>query len=94
VTIVGTNEDREFLPALVSDGRGGAIVAWTMFNHSGANDSLFAGRLNERGDVVWTTLVRSDTLGFAPSVCADGRGVSQHPDGSGSVDGGFSSRTA
>jgi hypothetical protein len=49
-------------------------VAWTMFNQSGANDSLFACRLNKRGDVVWTTLVRSDTLDFAPSVCGDGRG--------------------
>ncbi|MFH1022407.1 MAG: fibronectin type III domain-containing protein [Planctomycetota bacterium] len=40
-------------PILVSDGAGGAIAAWQDYR-SGANNDIYAQRVNTSGDVLWT----------------------------------------
>lgn len=63
------------MPALVRDGRGGAIVVWTAYHLYGQVDTLIACRVDSSGNKRWETVVRIDTLaGEPPRLCEDGVG--------------------
>ena len=63
-------------PAVVSDGHGGAIVAWTAnVVVSGPLDTLIACRVDSSGTKRWETVIYADTLDVAaPCLCEDGLG--------------------
>ena len=48
-----TAQNEQHFPALVTDGQGGAIVAWSDARH--ANRDIFAQRISATGDVQWQT---------------------------------------
>jgi len=62
------------MPALVRDGRGGAIVVRTTLWPNSALDTLLACRVDSSGSLDWETCVRAESLGERPSLCPDGRG--------------------
>ncbi len=74
VTIIGTNEDRGFRPALVSDGKGGGLVAWEMHNYGMfGEDSVAVCRVDGSGNLRWSVLVTTGALvDHALPVCEDG----------------------
>src|SRR5206468_3053271 len=64
-------------PVLVSDGTGGAIVAWSDYRSGGSYD-VYAQRVNSAGAVLWTfngvalcTVAGEQSL---PSIAQDGAG--------------------
>jgi hypothetical protein len=62
-------------PALVSDGRGGAIVVWNASPLYSMVDTLVACHVDSSGTKQWETVVRIDTLDDAPPcLCRDGLG--------------------
>jgi hypothetical protein len=63
-----------YMPALVRDGHGGAIVVWTVFNPYAEADTLIASRVDSSGTKQWETVVRADTMYDPPSLCPDGLG--------------------
>jgi hypothetical protein len=63
------------MPAIVTDGHGGAIVVWNAFAHfSGQVDTLLACRVDSSGTKQWETVVRIDTIDAPPCLCDDGLG--------------------
>jgi hypothetical protein len=65
-------------PAIVTDGAGGAIVAWQDVRNGGGSNSIFAQRISAAGTVQWAndgSQVCSRYTAFAsPSLVADGAG--------------------
>ncbi|HRH69355.1 MAG TPA: hypothetical protein PLB89_07620 [Flavobacteriales bacterium] len=49
-----TYSDAQYLPAIVSDGDGGAIVAW-VDHRLGSSDKVYAQRIDGDGVIQWTT---------------------------------------
>jgi hypothetical protein len=66
--------ETEYWSSVVPDGRGGAIVVWSVYVLAGVPDTLLACRVDSGGNTVWETPVRIDTLDMAPCVCEDGHG--------------------
>jgi len=64
-------------PKLVSDGAGGAVVAWYDFRGNG-NSDIYAQRINVDGNMLWTPdgLVVSEAIGDQsyPLIASDGAG--------------------
>jgi hypothetical protein len=70
-----TGFDLYFLPALVRDGHGGAIVVFSTYALDLVLDTLIACRVDSSGTKLWETVVRIDTLGVdPPCLCEDGMG--------------------
>jgi len=68
-----TTEDVVYWPALASDERGGAYVAWTHFEIPGC--TVAVSRVDSLGGISWTSVLSCDTIeNFPPAVCADAQG--------------------
>jgi hypothetical protein len=69
--------DDQFEPAIVSDGEGGAIVAWTDLR-SGTSSYIYAQRIGAAGDIAWDAagvpLCAEASRQFDPAVVTDGAG--------------------
>jgi hypothetical protein len=68
---LGTNE----IPSLISDGNGGAIVAWTDLGNGSANTDILAQRVNGSGILHWSggvPLCRATGNQSSPVVVSDG----------------------
>lgn len=65
-------------PTLISDGAGGAIVAWEDFRDTLFSFDIYAQRLNSSGVRQWTvdgvSLVANDADQLGPSIASDGAG--------------------
>src|SRR5262245_16726846 len=74
---VCTAETNQQLPAMVSDGAGGAIVAWTDGRNESGSD-IYAQRINSSGVAVWTAngvaLCAADSIQELPVIVSDGAG--------------------
>jgi hypothetical protein len=68
-----TNADSQFDPAIVADGAGGAVVAWTDWR---AGQGCYAQRISGAGAVQWSTNGVAVRTGFGPtpSIASDGGG--------------------
>lgn len=68
----------QYLPTLVSDGAGGAIIAWQDYRNSTGNPDVYAQRINASGTVLWTTngvvVTAAPNEQFSPSMIPDGAG--------------------
>jgi len=47
-------QDSNFTPVIVSDGSGGAIIAWLAFRGTNITSDIYAQRVNSSGSVLWT----------------------------------------
>ncbi|MFN8586651.1 MAG: hypothetical protein U0704_02530 [Candidatus Eisenbacteria bacterium] len=74
--LVSTAAGEQYAPAIATDGRGGAIVAWEQ-SHGGSPD-IRAARVNSAGELPWGPLGQPVCVGpgdqFAPAVTGDGGG--------------------
>jgi hypothetical protein len=72
-----TAANNQYLPKIVSDGAGGAIVTWTDFRIGGVSD-IFAQRVDASGAVAWTAngvgLSGPASSEYSPVIVADGAG--------------------
>jgi hypothetical protein len=72
-----TAANNQYLPRIVSDGAGGAIVTWTDFRIGGVSD-IFAQRVDASGAVAWTAngvgLSGPASSEYSPVIVADGAG--------------------
>ena len=71
----GTNDEN--VPVVVSDGAGGAIVAWQDLR-TGTNYDIYAQRVGPTGLLIWGTagvgLCTQINGQFSPTICSDGAG--------------------
>jgi len=74
---ISTAVNDQYNPQLVSDGSGGAIIAWQDYR-SGTNYDIYAQRVNSAGVVQWTAngVAISTTTGWklSPQLVSDGSG--------------------
>ncbi|MFX0137005.1 MAG: hypothetical protein ACFFDN_25430, partial [Candidatus Hodarchaeota archaeon] len=73
-----TEDDVQSQPEICSDGSGGAIIVWQDGRPGGANDDIYAQRINSAGVALWTpngTLI-CDQINWQrnPEICSDGVG--------------------
>jgi len=70
--------DSQFGPYLVSDGAGGAIIAWYDYRNSMDNYDIYAQRINGAGTVQWTAdgvpLCSTVEAQLYPRIVSDGQG--------------------
>jgi flagellar hook capping protein FlgD len=63
---------------MISDGAGGAILAWRDFRQAGANNDIYAQRVLANGTVAWTAngvaVAASANHEYEPAICSDGAG--------------------
>jgi predicted lipoprotein with Yx(FWY)xxD motif len=75
-TAVCTANDDQITPAIVSDGSGGAIIAWQDL-HNG-NYDIYAQRVNSSGAMLWTAngvaICTADSSQELPQIVSDGSG--------------------
>jgi hypothetical protein len=76
---VCTVSNDQYLPNVVSDGAGGAIIAWQDFRAGVANNpDIYAQRINATGVAQWTTngvvICNAPNEQFSPAMVADGSG--------------------
>jgi len=68
----------KFVPVIVSDGSGGAIIAWQDSRNDGSFFDIYAQRINSEGIVLWTTDGVAISTGIgdrrAPAIVSDGIG--------------------
>jgi hypothetical protein len=73
---VCTAPNRQSDPMLVSDGNGGAIIAW--FDNRGTNPLVYTQRINASGTPVWlhdgVPICATTANQYAPQLVADGQG--------------------
>ena len=78
-----TNSSSQILPAIATDGAGGAIIVWTDFRNHATNGDLYAQWINSSGSVQWaangvrlttTGGLRSSANQFDMNVLTDGSG--------------------
>jgi hypothetical protein len=66
----------QFSPVIVSDGAGGAIMAWEDYRNGNQNIDIYAQRVDAFGDTLWKAdgiQVCSDlTTQISPRICSDG----------------------
>jgi hypothetical protein len=75
---VCTNSAAQFAPIIVSDGAGGAIVAWEDRRNTSAHTDLYAQHINHSGAILWAVdgvpiRVAADLL-ITPRMISDGQG--------------------
>lgn len=78
-TPISTATNSQYLPAIVSDGAGGAIITWYDTRDGGGhNNDIYVQRINACGVVQWTvdglaicTAINSQ---YVPSIVSDGEG--------------------
>ena len=72
-----TAPNNQYLPKVVADGAGGAVVTWTDFRIGGVSD-IFVQRVNASGAALWTAngvdLSGPASSEYSPSIAADGAG--------------------
>lgn len=78
VAITNASND-QYLPNVVSDGAGGAIIAWQDFRGGVAsNPDIYAQRINAAGVVQWTAngvvICNASNEQFSPAMISDGSG--------------------
>ena len=75
-TPVCTVADRQILPAIVSDGAGGAIIAWT--DGRNGNADIYVSRIDPSGNPLWgangVALCTAPGDQFSPCIVSDGAG--------------------
>jgi len=75
-TLICNETDEQWSPKLVSDGAGGAIIAWEDWR--GADWDIYAQRVDSSGDTLWTnngTVICNETEDqFTPRLVSDGAG--------------------
>ncbi|MFN8346824.1 MAG: hypothetical protein U0X91_17620 [Spirosomataceae bacterium] len=75
---VSTAANDQYLPSLVSDGAGGAIITWQDFRNGTSNPDIYAQRVNASGSPQWTAngviISAAANEQFPPSIVADGAG--------------------
>ncbi len=68
----------KFVPVIVSDGAGGAIITWEDSRNDGSNFDIYAQRINASGVVLWTADGVAISTGpqdkRAPAIVSDGAG--------------------
>jgi hypothetical protein len=78
VVVTGTDSGFMYEVATVSDGRGGAIVAWTaVAGKPGGIDSLIVQRIDSVGNLCWGNMglvLAADSVHAVPLVCTDDAG--------------------
>ncbi len=76
-TPISTANDSQGRPQLISDGAGGAIIAWTDARNS-TNTDIYAQRINSAGVVQWATngipICTADYSQNSPQLISDGAG--------------------
>jgi hypothetical protein len=70
--------DGQYKPIIVSDGSGGAIIAWYDQRNSAANTDIYAQRINASGTVQWTpngvAICAAVDNQSQPTIASDGSG--------------------
>ncbi len=73
---ISTAVDDQTLPAIVSDGAGGAIITWV--DHRGGNYDVYAQHITAAGAVPWTAngvaIANAANTQFTPTIVSDGAG--------------------
>ncbi len=70
----------QFLPAMTTDGAGGAIVTWTDYRADGINPDLYARRVTSAGSVLWSPATKGTAVSTAveaqsmPAIVPSGSG--------------------
>ncbi len=76
-TVVCDDTDSQFNPKLVSDGLGGAIIAWEDFRNSEQYD-IYAQHISTNGDTHWSSIgipiCTHSASQYEPTVASDGAG--------------------
>ncbi len=72
-----TAANGQYLPTIVSDGAGGAIITWHDYR-SGTNNDIYAQRINASGAVQWTAngiaISTAAIDQYSPTIVSDGEG--------------------
>ena len=76
--VISAATNAQVYPSLVSDGSGGAVIAWEDYRSGNYNGDIYAQRVNSSGTVQWTTngvaiCTASDFQEF-PALTSDGSG--------------------
>lgn len=75
---IATASNSQYLPNIVSDGAGGAIITWQDFRNGSGNPDIYAQRINAAGTVQWSTngvvICNAPNEQFSPAIVADGSG--------------------
>lgn len=78
VAISTTAASDQYLPNVVSDGSGGAIITWQDFRNGQTNPDIYAQRINAAGVVQWTgngvVICNAANEQFSASIVSDGAG--------------------
>src|SRR3972149_946910 len=51
---ISTETNNQYIPPIISDGSGGAIITWDDFRN-GSDYDIYAQRINSSGEVQWTS---------------------------------------
>lgn len=78
VAVSTVSASDQYLPNVVSDGAGGAIISWQDFRNGQNNPDIYAQRINASGVVQWTTngvaICNAANEQFSASIVSDGAG--------------------
>ena len=77
--IYGRNDPSSMVPSVVSDGAGGAIIAWEDYRDGNYDDGdIYAQRIDSSGTMLWTTdgvlICTSAGNQYVPELVSDGAG--------------------
>jgi len=76
--IINNEENTQDYPKLISDGSGGAIIAWTDTRNDEEDGDIYAQKVDSSGSIQWnaTGVVISDGTGsqYSPEIISDGSG--------------------
>lgn len=78
VAVSTVSASDQYLPNVVSDGAGGAIISWQDFRNGQNNPDIYAQRINASGVVQWTAngvaICNAANEQFSASIVSDGAG--------------------
>jgi hypothetical protein len=73
---ISTATGNQYLPQIISDGAGGAIIAWA--DNRGGNSDIYAQRVNASGTVLWAAdgvaICTATGDQYSPTIVSDGAG--------------------
>ena len=76
-TAICTADHNQFVPQIISDGAGGAIITW-QDRRNGANYDIYAQRIDSNGIIKWGTngivICNANNDQEVPQICSDGAG--------------------
>ena len=75
---ISTAANDQYLPSLITDGAGGAVIAWQDFRNGTTNPDVYAQRISSAGAVQWTAngvvICAAANEQYPPSIVSDGLG--------------------